>query len=364
MKSQDEVKPGSPKEDEDQGEEGRRGEERAVGSEGSGLHQGPRPGATGRDEDGKDEVKDREGKTSDDETKEVRKPKVGRIPEAPTKRELEEHLPLHMPYKAWCPVCVAGEGIHNQSRRTKEDEKERIGVTISMDYCFLTTDGEAETDPKVLILHDDRLETLWALGVKTKGVTPEVVTWIMNKLEEAGYKGTEITMNTDQEESIMALKRAVAARRETRTSLIESKVRVSVSNSRVERAVRKWRGQFRKTKLHLESKIGRHIPPDHPMIPWMISWSGDAIMKYHVQDNGRTAYETMTGHRVKHVVAGFGEHIHFKVAKDTVQNKFDGEWAEWVLRWSYNAKLRIPRDPGSAHLQVPHYSEESGGRRV
>ena len=60
----------------------------------------------------------------------------------------------------------------------------------------------------------------------------------------------------------------------------------------------------------------------------MVSWSGDAIMMYHVRDDGRTAYEHMRGHRVKHVVAGFGEHIHFKVAKDTVQNKFDGEWAE------------------------------------
>ena len=78
-----------------------------------------------------------ETKKSDDdieeEVEEVRKPKVGRIPTAPTKRELEEHLPLHMPYKAWCPVCVAGEGIHNQSRQTKEDEKERIGITVSMD---------------------------------------------------------------------------------------------------------------------------------------------------------------------------------------------------------------------------------------
>ena len=64
------------------------------------------------------------------------------------------------------------------------------------------------------------------------------------------------------------------------------------------------------------------------MIPWMTSWSGDVIMKYHVRDSGRTAYETMTGHRVKHKVAGFGEHVHFKVAKYTVQNKFDGEWAE------------------------------------
>ena len=72
----------------------------------------------------------------------------------------------------------------------------------------------------VLILPDDRLEALWALGVKDKGVTPEVVSWIMSKLEEAGYKGTEITLKTDQEESIMALKRAVAARRETRASMI------------------------------------------------------------------------------------------------------------------------------------------------
>lgn len=102
----------------------------------------------------------------------IRKPKLGRVPTAPTKREMEEHLPLHLPYKAWCPICVAGEGIHNQSRSATEDEKERIGVTISLDYCVLTSEGEAEEDPKVLIMHDDRLETLWALGIQQKGVTP------------------------------------------------------------------------------------------------------------------------------------------------------------------------------------------------
>ena len=94
-----------------------------------------------------------------------------------------------MPYKSWCPICVAGEGIHNQSRASKEEEKDRIGVTISLDYCFLTTEGEAEEDPKVLIMHDDRLETLWALGVQQKGVTPETVTWITQKFEEAGHNG-------------------------------------------------------------------------------------------------------------------------------------------------------------------------------
>ena len=87
-------------------------------------------------------------------------------------------------------------------------------------------------------MHDDQLETLWALGVKQKGVTPEVVSWIVQKLDEAGYRGMAITIKTDQEEAIMALKKAIAARREARTALMESKVRVSVSNSRVERAIR------------------------------------------------------------------------------------------------------------------------------
>ncbi len=42
-------------------------------------------------------------------------------------------------------------------------------MTISMDYCFLTTEGEAETDPKVLVMHDDRLDAVWTLSVKGKG---------------------------------------------------------------------------------------------------------------------------------------------------------------------------------------------------
>ena len=63
----------------------------------------------------------------------------------------------------------------------------------------------------MLIMHDDRLVILWVLGVQHKGVTPETVTWITQKLEEAGYRGVDLTLKTDQEEAIMALKRAVTA---------------------------------------------------------------------------------------------------------------------------------------------------------
>ena len=132
----------------------------------------------------------------------------------------------------------------------------------------------------------------------------------------------------DQEEAIMALKRAVAARREAVTAMVESKVRVSVSNPRVERAVRKWRGQFRKMKKHLEARIKKKIPPDHPMVPWLVTWAGEVIQKYHLRDDGRTAYEQMTLHRVKHLVIGFGEQVQFLLAKDNTPNKYEGDWQD------------------------------------
>ena len=112
-----------------------------------------------------------------------------------------------------------------------------------------------------------------------------------------------ISLKTDQGESIMSLERSIAVRRESRTAMIESKVRVSKSNPDVERAIRTWRGQFRKLKLHLEGKIDEHIPAAHTMVPWLVSWAADVILKYRVKEHGKTAYEEITGHKVKHVVA-------------------------------------------------------------
>ena len=64
------------------------------------------------------------------------------------------------------------------------------------------------------------------------------------------------------------------------------------------------------------------------MIQFMVSWAADVIRKYKVRSNGRTSYEEMTGHRVKHIIAGFGEHLQFMTAKGNIQNKFEGEWSD------------------------------------
>ena len=104
----------------------------------------------------------------------------------PTKAEMAEHLPLHMPYRDWCPVCVAGGRVQSHSRRATAEEKAGCGVTISMDYCFLTSDDGEEGDPTKLVVHDDQTQALWALAVQSKGSALDVAAWVAQKLEEAG----------------------------------------------------------------------------------------------------------------------------------------------------------------------------------
>ena len=196
-----------------------------------------------------------------------------------------------------------------------------------MDYAFMSSDDEHEEHPKVLVVHDDSNDGLWALWVEKNGASAEVVAWIFDKIEEAEHSGQQISLKTDQEESIMALKRAEIVRRKVPIVPIESKVRVSESNPRIERAIRTWRGQFRKLKLELEGRMHRRMEVDHPAAAWLASWAADVVLNYREQTHGRTAYADITGHKARHNVAGVGESVLFKLATNpSNQIKCDGEW--------------------------------------
>ena len=69
-------------------------------------------------------------------------------------------------------------------------------------------DEATEGTPPILVLWDDGHRALWALPVEHKGPTEQAVTWIIRTIEEAGYAGVGLTLKSDQEPSILALKRA------------------------------------------------------------------------------------------------------------------------------------------------------------
>ena len=137
--------------------------------------------------------------------------------------------------------------------------------------------------------------------------------WICDKLDESGYAGVAVTLKSDQEPAMMKLKQAVAVRRKAETPMIESPVRESKSNGRIERAITKWQAKLRTIRHHLESRLGEKIENHSAIMEWMIVWVADFLSKYVVHENGRTKYEMTTQHLVKHKVIGFAEKVHFQV---------------------------------------------------
>ena len=124
-----------------------------------------------------------------------------------------------------------------QHRVEPEKDKERLGVTWNADYAFMGSEEKEEGMMPTLVMYDDNKQSFWAIGVTQKGANPAIVHCV-DVIDQSGYGGEKITFKSDQEPSIVALKRAVAVGRKGETVPIESPVRSSKSNGMMEVAVK------------------------------------------------------------------------------------------------------------------------------
>ena len=161
----------------------------------------------------------------------------------------------------------------------------------------------------VLVTYDELKEGFWALHAEKKGATAEVVKWCCNTLEDSGYGGNEVSVKTDQEPAIVSLRQGIAANRAADTVPLNSPVRCSKSNGRMENAVRRFQGNLCVLKQYFESKVKRQLPSDSAMFTWLIPWAAECLNQFKVGANGLTCYERITKHKCRHEVFGFGESV-------------------------------------------------------
>ena len=64
-------------------------------------------------------------------------------------------------------------------------------------------------------------------------------------------------------------------------------------------------------KDHVETMVKRALAADSAILTWLVVHAAQVLNCYKVFDNGRTAYELITGHRLKSVIVPFGEKVHF-----------------------------------------------------
>ena len=192
-----------------------------------------------------------------EEDEPAKAPKSAPRPTAQTKADIAAHEPLHLDYRSWCAHCVFGRG-HSTHHRTGDDQS--VSATWHMDYAFLgencdvrDVEEAASGNATMLITYDESKHAFWAMHVPRKGPAPGVAKWCCDRLEDSGYGGNGITIKTDQEESIVALRRAVSVLRLGETVPINSPVRCSKANGRMENAVKIYCGHLRTLKHAFES---------------------------------------------------------------------------------------------------------------
>ena len=62
------------------------------------------------------------------------------------------------------------------------------------------------------------------------------------------------------------------------------------------------------------------------------AFAGEVLLQFKVRDSGRTAYENITGHRVKHPVVMFGETLNFKLKQhESRRRKVESDWSTGIF---------------------------------
>ena len=260
------------------------------------------------------------------ETEEARAPEVLRDPGAPTEKEVEEHNVTHLPFRTWCPHCVAGKAQDRPHREVKDQDEKQV-PEIVFDYGFLGGKEDAET-LAVQVARDRRTKMLFANVVPRKGMVNEHGAQAMlADLDKLGYK--DIILKCDGEPAMKSVQEEVKRRRADNTILENSIPGDSQSNGAAERAVKAVGEQVRVLRAGLQARLGLVVRANHPVMTWLIQHSADCISKYHMGEDGKTAYERLKGKRFSRPAVEFGEKIHYKRSvKGQKAHKLDGKWSE------------------------------------
>ena len=294
---------------------------------GSGREQPPHGVAQERaraevDDDEEDMAQEEEGRAQ----------RCMRDPCAPTAAERAAHNATHMPFRNWCPFCVAGRGEAAPHKQT--ENLEVLVPEVQLDYGFLKKEEE-EALTTLLITKDRQSRAIFVNVVQNKGRGQDnTVQRVVANVRRLGHRG-RLTIKVDNENALLDLREAVMVGLEGTCTPLRPPVGEHQSSGSIEDAVKLVKGLVRVHHRALENAIGASIPSRHPIFTWLAEHVGDILTKYTVGKDGRTPYERLIGRKVREELLSFGEQVWYKKKRGSVGD-LDSQWGEgiWVgRRW-------------------------------
>ena len=225
-----------------------------------------------------------DGKTSEEARKVHKRRQCDR---PPTERERVDHARTRLPYRTWCPACVAGRGRASRHPRSPQDET--VGDTVAYDSCFLRN-GPSEACAPTLVAKDRRTKLLMSHVVPCKGADQEwVAAQTLRDLERLGHYGI-VVLRSDSEPALVDFMKEIAKGRGNRRTVIEhSAPGDSQENGFMERGVRSVEEMTRVLKLDLEHRLTNRLEVTHPVFAWLVEHAVDLHNKFLVGSDGKNS---------------------------------------------------------------------------
>ena len=192
------------------------------------------------------------GQKEDEAEEEARAPRPARDPGAPTQAMIDEHAGAgHLPFRSWCPHCVAGrrDGVPHRRQEPEEDARPEV----HLDYGFVRRQSEASART-ILVIKERRSRAIQVLMVSRKGVESETtVTRVVRALQRLGL-GRDFIIKVDNEAALVALRLKVMERMPGAVPQ-EPPPHESSSNGAIENGVKLSKGMMRVLLSALEHNI-------------------------------------------------------------------------------------------------------------
>ena len=122
-------------------------------------------------------------------------------PKVPTAAQVAAHNITHLPYRPWCPHCVAARRP-NSHHRSSSSESQRDTPLLVADYCFIR-DNNDDDCATVLVARLYPSRATLATMVDAKGPEANAVSRLAKFLRDSGY--AKVVYKSDQEASIRSL---------------------------------------------------------------------------------------------------------------------------------------------------------------
>ena len=238
---------------------------------------------------------------------EAKTARILRTPEPPTDAMRMAHNATHVPFRDWCPSCVASRGRSSSHRRVVVNKTADTLPKFQTDYMFIRTVAQSKTQPCITFV-ETRSGVVISFMCARKGGYEDLTKEILRHFEAYGFLNPVITQ-CDKEMSIIDVCRKVARERNARTVLRFAPKTSHQSNGFVEAVHGHIQGLARCYQTQIETNTGIQLSTISPAIPFAIRYAGFVLTRFTVRPDGRTPFQYLLGTPYVSPLCMFGESV-------------------------------------------------------